>query len=100
MHKLLPIAACALALAAFRFSPSPFPASVTDSTTLPDPNTTDEIPKDNKLVIYQLLPRLFGNKKEVNKTYGTSAENGTGKFSDITTAALQALRSMGVSHVW
>lgn len=100
MNKLLPIAACALALAACRVSPSPSPASVTDSTTLPDPNTTDENPRDNKLVIYQLLPRLFGNKKTVNKPYGTSAENGVGKFSDITAASLQALRAMGVSHVW
>ncbi|WP_084443733.1 alpha-amylase family glycosyl hydrolase [Hymenobacter roseosalivarius] len=100
MHKLIPIAACALALVAFRLSPSSSPVSVTDSTTLPDPNTTDETPKDNKLVIYQLLPRLFGNKKAVNKTHGTSAENGTGKFNDITAPALQALRRMGVSHVW
>lgn len=100
MHKLLPIAACALALAAFQLSPSTSSVSVTDSTTLPDPNTTDETPQDNKLVIYQLLPRLFGNKKTVNKSYGTSAENGTGKFNDITTPALQAIREMGVSHVW
>ncbi|GAB2460836.1 alpha-amylase [Hymenobacter qilianensis] len=73
---------------------------MTDTTTLPDPNTTDETPQDNKLVIYQLLPRLFGNKKTVNKPYGTSAENGTGKFNDITAPALQAIRDMGVSHVW
>ncbi|WP_317175133.1 alpha-amylase family glycosyl hydrolase [Hymenobacter qilianensis] len=100
MHKLLPIAACALALAAFQLSPSTSSISVTDTTTLPDPNTTDETPQDNKLVIYQLLPRLFGNKKTVNKPYGTSAENGTGKFNDITAPALQAIRDMGVSHVW
>ena len=48
--------------------------------TANDPNTTDEVPKDNKLVIYQLLPRLFGNKVALNKTYGTIAENGCGKI--------------------
>ena len=61
---------------------------MTDSATLPDPNTTAEIPQDNKLVIYQLLPRLFGNKEALNKPYGTIAENGCGKFNDITDKAL------------
>ena len=28
-----------------------------------------------KIVIYQLLPRLFGNKKNINTPYGTLAEN-------------------------
>ncbi|MEJ7663253.1 MAG: hypothetical protein WKG07_28800 [Hymenobacter sp.] len=68
--------------------------------TANDPNTTDEIPKDNKLVIYQLLPRLFGNKVALNKTYGTIAENGCGKFDDINNLALNKLRELGATHVW
>jgi len=55
---------------------------------------------DHKLVIYQLLPRLFGNTKTLNKTYGSIDENGVGKFNDITDKALQEIRLMGFTHVW
>ncbi|MGI4833031.1 MAG: alpha-amylase family glycosyl hydrolase [Janthinobacterium lividum] len=65
-----------------------------------DPNTTAETPQDNKLIIYQLLPRLFGNKVALNKTYGTIQENGCGKFNDITDLALEKIKALGVSHVW
>jgi glycosidase len=54
----------------------------------------------NKLIIYQLLPRLFGNTKTVNKTYGSIEENGVGKLNDITDKALQEIKNMGFSHVW
>jgi glycosidase len=55
---------------------------------------------DNKLIIYQLLPRLFGNTKTLNKTYGSIEENGTGKFNDISDKALQEIKNMGFTHVW
>lgn len=55
---------------------------------------------NHKLLIYQLFPRLFGNKKNLNKPYGTREENGCGTFSDINTAALSAIRQMGCTHVW
>ena len=51
-------------------------------------------------VIYQLLVRTFGNTNETRKPNGTLAENGCGKFSDITDAALEALRAMGFTHLW
>ena len=54
----------------------------------------------NKLVIYQLLPRLFGNLKSVNKPYGTIEENGVGKFNDINDAALSAIKELGTTHIW
>ena len=69
-------------------------------STAQDPNNTDEIPKDNKLVIYQLLPRLFGNKVALNKPYGTITENGCGKFDDINDLALTKIKELGASHVW
>lgn len=53
-----------------------------------------------KIVIYQLLPRLFGNQISANKPYGTLAENGVGKFNDITPAALEGIGTLGVTHVW
>ena len=51
-------------------------------------------------VIYQLLPRLFGNTNETRKTNGTLAENGCGKFSDIDAPALGSLAGMGFTHLW
>jgi len=99
---LLPVAAVTLSLVSFRlpFNLNPTTAPVTDSVLLADPNTTDEVPQDHKLVIYQMMTRLFGNKTAVNKMYGTIAENGVGKFNDITDTALQAIKKLGVSHVW
>jgi glycosidase len=65
-----------------------------------DPTTTEEQVQDHKLVIYQMMTRLFGNKKTLNKTYGTLQENGVGKFNDITDKALQEIKKMGATHVW
>ena len=53
-----------------------------------------------KLIIYQLLPRLFGNQNTTNKFYGTKVENGVGKFNDINNKALQELKKLGITHVW
>lgn len=54
----------------------------------------------NKLIIYQLLPRLFGNTNTTNKFYGSVEENGTGKFGDITDKALSELANMGITHIF
>ncbi|MFD0792999.1 alpha-amylase family glycosyl hydrolase [Mucilaginibacter litoreus] len=54
----------------------------------------------HKLIIYQLLPRLFGNTNTTNKFYGSVEENGTGKFNDITDKALSEISAMGFTHVW
>ncbi|MDQ6815229.1 MAG: alpha-amylase family glycosyl hydrolase, partial [Bacteroidota bacterium] len=62
--------------------------------------TTNETVTDNKLIIYQMLVRLFGNKNTSNKYYGSKDENGVGKFNDITDRALAELKKLGVSHVW
>ncbi|WP_234461981.1 alpha-amylase family glycosyl hydrolase [Pedobacter segetis] len=55
---------------------------------------------DKKIVIYQLLPRLFGNTNTTNKTYGSLEENGTGKFNDIDEKALNGLKELSVNYVW
>jgi len=54
----------------------------------------------HKLIIYQVLPRLFGNTNTTNKFYGSIAENGCGKFNDINNTALAAIKGMGFTHVW
>ena len=54
----------------------------------------------DKLIIYQIFTRLFGNQNQTNKRWGSRDENGVGKFNDITDKALQEIRKFGVSHVW
>ena len=61
------------------------------------PLRADEV---RRPVIYQLMVRTFGNTNETRKTNGTLAENGCGKFADITPAALESLKQMGFSHLW
>ncbi|MDR0333131.1 MAG: alpha-amylase family protein [Dysgonamonadaceae bacterium] len=56
--------------------------------------------KSNKLFIYQLLPRLFGNTSDRNKFNGTIEENGCGKFNDISLKVLKELKKSGYTHVW
>ena len=67
---------------------------------LSDTNYLDEGPTGSKIVIYQMMTRLFGNTQNVNIPYGTLAQNGVGKFQDITPAALASLKELGITHVW
>lgn len=53
-----------------------------------------------KFIIYQMLPRLWGNIGGKNIKNGTLKDNGCGKFSSIDTISLEYLRSLGVSYVW
>ncbi len=53
-----------------------------------------------RIIIYQMLPRLWGNIGGKNIKNGTLKDNGCGKFSSIDTISLEYLRSLGVSHVW
>jgi len=55
---------------------------------------------DNKLIIYQLLPRLFGNTNTTNKYYGSIEENGCGKFNDISDKALDEIKNLGITHMF
>ncbi|NCA85964.1 MAG: alpha-amylase [Clostridia bacterium] len=53
-----------------------------------------------KIIIYQTLPRLFGNKKKDTTFNGTLAENGCGKFDDYTHTALRQIAELGATHIW
>jgi len=53
-----------------------------------------------KYNIYQVFTRLFGNKIQTNKPWGTIEENGVGKFSDFTELALQKIHDLGITHIW
>ncbi|MFZ4725200.1 MAG: alpha-amylase family glycosyl hydrolase [Paludibacter sp.] len=54
----------------------------------------------SKFVIYQVLPRLFGNYNTTNKHNGTIEENGCGKFNHFSTKALKEIKSLGITHIW
>ncbi|NBW36752.1 MAG: alpha-amylase [Cytophagia bacterium] len=53
-----------------------------------------------KVVVYQLMTRLFANTNTTNKPFGSIEENGVGKFNDINNEALQSLKALGITHVW
>ena len=53
-----------------------------------------------KPIIYQMLPRLWGNDKVRPKKNGSLTDNGTGRFSDIDTETLEYIKWLGCSHVW
>ena len=53
-----------------------------------------------KIVIYQIFTRLFGNRNVSCKENGTIAENGCGKMADFTPKVLKDIAAMGVSHIW
>lgn len=55
---------------------------------------------DDKIFIYQVLPRLFGNDNSRNKENGTLVENGVGKLSSFDNKALREIKKMGVTHIW
>jgi glycosidase len=55
---------------------------------------------ENKIVVYQVFTRLFGNKNTTNKAWGTIEENGVGKFNDFTDKALHEIKDLGVSYIW
>ena len=54
----------------------------------------------NKPIIYQMLPRLWGNDKARPKKNGSLTDNGTGKISDIDDKTLEYIKWLGCSHIW
>lgn len=56
--------------------------------------------KKDKMIIYQVFPRWFGNMTYPLVKNGSITENGVGKFSDFTPAALAKIKELGTSHVW
>ncbi|MBQ8099048.1 MAG: alpha-amylase [Bacteroidaceae bacterium] len=52
------------------------------------------------MLIYQLLPRIFGNDKLPTLPHGDISQNGCGKMNDITKTFLRKLKELGTTHVW
>lgn len=53
-----------------------------------------------KVVIYQVLPRLFGNHQTACKENGTIEENGCGKLNNFDEKVLARIHDMGFTHIW
>lgn len=54
----------------------------------------------SKIIIYQVLPRIFGNTN-INCIPNSSYKvNGSGKFNDFTVELLNEIKELGVSHIW
>lgn len=54
----------------------------------------------DKIVIYQIFTRLFGNRVQTRKENGTIDENGCGKMSYFDKKVLKQLKDKGVTHLW
>lgn len=54
----------------------------------------------DKIIIYQIFTRLFGNTNTTRKNNGTLDENGCGKMNNFTPATLRRIKELGVTHVW
>ena len=55
---------------------------------------------NEKIIIYQVFTRLFGNNNTRCKYNGSMDENGCGKMADFTTKALNEIKNLGATHIW
>ena len=55
---------------------------------------------ENKLIIYQVFTRLFGNNNNHCINNGSITENGCGKMADFTAKALGEIKKLGATHIW
>ena len=53
-----------------------------------------------KIIIYQIFTRLFGNHSTTCKENGTIAENGCGKMNFFNSEVLSKIKAKGVTHIW
>ncbi len=53
-----------------------------------------------KPIIYQVIPRLFGNKIDNCISNGTIEQNGVGKMNYFTPQVLKSIKNLGITHVW
>ncbi|MCQ2147270.1 MAG: alpha-amylase family glycosyl hydrolase [Bacteroidales bacterium] len=54
----------------------------------------------DKCLIYQMLPRLWGNTNRKCVQNGTLEQNGCGRFADIDNKSLDYIKGLGMDYVW
>ena len=55
---------------------------------------------DEKIVIYQVLPRLFSNMCDTCVPNGTYEQNGAGKLNHFTLKVLREIKKLGANYIW
>ena len=55
---------------------------------------------DDKIIIYQVLPRLFSNTCDHCIPFGSKEQNGVGKLNHFTPHVLNEIKSLGATHIW
>ena len=66
----------------------------------PNPSAKSMSTKTDKLIIYQMMFHLWGNKNTTNKFNGSAEENGVTKFKDLNDLAITKLKQFGYSHLY
>ena len=54
----------------------------------------------SRMIVYQVLTRLFGANKKSPVANGTRDQNGCGLMNDFNTKALDQIKSLGATHIW
>lgn len=55
---------------------------------------------EDKIIIYQVLPRLFSNTCDHCIPFGSKEQNGVGKLNHFTPHVLNEIKSLGATHIW
>lgn len=53
-----------------------------------------------RLIIYQMFPRIFSNATPDPLPWGSLQRNGSGKLNDLTPKALKSIKELGVNCIW
>lgn len=53
-----------------------------------------------RLIVYQLFPRIFTNTELDPERWGSLERNGSGKFNDLTPKVLKSLKELGINTLW
>lgn len=61
---------------------------------------TANIKDSERLIIYQMFPRIFSNTNSNCVPWGSYEENGSGKLNDITINVIKKLKDLGINCIW
>ena len=53
-----------------------------------------------RLIIYQMFPRIFSNTVADPQPWGSLQRNGAGKLNDLTPQGLRAIKDLGANCIW
>lgn len=63
-------------------------------------NMSRDANKNERLIIYQVLPRLLTNSTVDCVPFGSLGRNGSGKMNHFTPALLKSIHALGVNCIW